>query len=218
LYVWDGTSWENVGRFVGYTGSQGDAGFTGSQGEVGFTGSQGIAGEFAAVGFTGSKGETGFTGSSTGTELFTDLNDTPTSYLGQAGKVVVVNNIETGLEFVEAPSNGTGPGGSSGADSYVKTYFWEGALQENVSLKRFYIHTVSTLETITVNLGSAGTTQSTIQIKLNDQVLDTIVIPQNIINITEQVNYQLAINDYFTVDITQSSSAVNLYVTFVYRE
>ena len=54
---------DNVGRVVGYTGSQGipgeaaAIGYTGSQGDVGFTGSQGD------VGFTGSQGDQGFTGS-----------------------------------------------------------------------------------------------------------------------------------------------------------
>jgi hypothetical protein len=109
-------------------------------------------------------------------------------------------------------------GGGGGADSYVKTYFWEGALQENVSLKRFYIHVASTLEKITVNLGTAGLTQSTIQIKRNGQVLNSIVIPANTVYVLETVDHPLAVNDYLTVDITQSSSAANLYVTFVYRE
>jgi hypothetical protein len=115
-------------------------------------------------------------------------------------------------------TNQTVETGGGGADSYVKTYFWEGALQENVSLKRFYIHVASTLEKITVNLGAAGLTQATIQIKRNDQVLNSIVIPANATYVLETVNHQLSINDYLTVDITQSSSAANLYVTFVYRE
>jgi len=33
---------------------------------------------------------------------FLDLDDTPDSYLGQAGKVVAVNALETALEFVDA--------------------------------------------------------------------------------------------------------------------
>jgi len=47
LYIWDGSSWTNVGQFVGYTGSQG-IGYTGSRGATGFTGSRG------ARGYTGS--------------------------------------------------------------------------------------------------------------------------------------------------------------------
>jgi hypothetical protein len=134
---------------------------------------------------------------------------------------VVISGATPGQVLGYTGSNWTATtveGGGGGADSYVKTYFWEGALQENVSLKRFYIHVASTLETITVNLGAAGLTQSTIKIKRNDQVLNTIVIPANTTYVLETVNHPLGINDYLTVDITQSSSAANLYVTFVYRE
>jgi hypothetical protein len=75
LYVWTGSTWNNIGQIVGpagptgYTGSQGNdgsAGYTGSQGiagSIGFTGSAGIDGAFAALGYTGSQGDTGFTGS-----------------------------------------------------------------------------------------------------------------------------------------------------------
>ena len=54
LWVYDGTTWNNVGQIRGFTGSQGD------QGTTGFTGSEGAQG---ATGFTGSEGPTGFTGS-----------------------------------------------------------------------------------------------------------------------------------------------------------
>jgi hypothetical protein len=134
---------------------------------------------------------------------------------------VVVSGATVGQVLGYTGSNWTATtveGGGGGADSYVKTYFWEGALQENVSLKRFYIHVASTLEKITVNLGTAGLTQSTIQIKRNGQVLNSIVIPANTVYVLETVDHPLAVNDYLTVDITQSSSAANLYVTFVYRE
>jgi hypothetical protein len=78
LWVWSGSSWTNVGRILGYTGSQG-VGYTGSQGiqgipgeaaaigytgSTGYTGSQGTPGEAAAIGYTGSQGELGYTGSS----------------------------------------------------------------------------------------------------------------------------------------------------------
>jgi hypothetical protein len=111
-----------------------------------------------------------------------------------------------------------GGGGGGGADSYVKTYFWEGVLQENVSTKRYYIHVESTMESIAINLGAVGQTQSTIQIKKNNTALNTIVIPANTTYQVETVSHALAINDFLTVDITQSSNAANLYVTFVYRE
>lgn len=41
-----------------------------------------------------------------GASAFTDLTDVPNSYTGQAGKVPVVNETETGLEFVDAPTGG----------------------------------------------------------------------------------------------------------------
>lgn len=87
LYVWNGSSWTNVGQIVGptgpqgaqgamgYTGShgatglQGDVGATGVQGNTGATGAtgpqgaSGTAGASGAVGYTGSQGAAGYTGS-----------------------------------------------------------------------------------------------------------------------------------------------------------
>jgi hypothetical protein len=37
---------------------------------------------------------------------FTDLSDTPVSYTGQAGKLVVVNDTETALEFINSSQGG----------------------------------------------------------------------------------------------------------------
>jgi len=56
LWVWGGSSWTDVGRIVGYTGSAGPAGgYTGSQGVPGGPGYTGSAG----AGFTGSAGVSG---------------------------------------------------------------------------------------------------------------------------------------------------------------
>jgi hypothetical protein len=148
-----------------------------------------------------------------GVSAFAALTDTPAGYTDQAGKIVLVNDTEDGLEFGNLPE-----GGGGGADSYVKTYFYEGALQENVSVKRFYIHIASTLESITVNLGAAGQTPTQIQIKKNNQILNTMTIDANTTYQVLSVSHALEINDFLTVDITRSSSAANLYVTFVYRE
>lgn len=46
---------------------------------------------------------------SNGVETFIELYDAPNSYAGQAGKIVGVNNTETGLEFVEQASSGWRP-------------------------------------------------------------------------------------------------------------
>ena len=173
------------------------AGYTGSAGTNGTIGVDGYTGSRGAIGFTGSAGA-GFTGSA------------GAGFTGSAGAA----GIQGAIGF----TGSSAPGSTSGADSYAKTYTWEGALQENVSTRRFYMHVASTLESITVNLGSSGQTQSTIQIKKNNAVLNTIVIPADANYVLTNVNHQLAINDFLTVDITQSSSAANLYVTFVYRE
>jgi len=47
-------------------------------------------------------------GGGTGATEFTGLTDTPASYSGEGGKYVAVNSGETALEFVEAPSGGSG--------------------------------------------------------------------------------------------------------------
>ena len=71
LWIWSGQSFTNVGRIVGFTGSQGISGnngingingqdgFTGSRGERGYTGSRGAMGR---AGFVGSRGPIGLTG------------------------------------------------------------------------------------------------------------------------------------------------------------
>lgn len=46
-------------------------------------------------------------GSASGSSTFLDLTDTPSSYVGQAGKVPVVNVGETALEFVAPTGTGT---------------------------------------------------------------------------------------------------------------
>jgi len=54
LWVWRGAFWEQVGRVLGYTGSQGEVGF---QGSTGYTGSEGYVG---SRGYDGSQGESSF--------------------------------------------------------------------------------------------------------------------------------------------------------------
>ena len=63
LWIWSGSEWNDVGRFVGYTGSQGDIGFTGSAGQDGVIGRDGYTGSQGDIGYTGSSGDIGFTGS-----------------------------------------------------------------------------------------------------------------------------------------------------------
>ena len=147
----------------------------------------------------------------------------PTSGISALGDIpdVDISAATTGQVLGYTGSNWTATtveGGGGGADSYVKTYFWEGALQENVSRKRFYIHVDSTLETITINLGAFALTETTIAVKLNGTILNSINVPANTTYVTTSVNHSMVVNDFITVDITKSSSAENLYVTLVYRE
>ena len=66
LWIWSGSEWNDVGRFVGYTGSQGYTGSTGQDGVIGrdgYTGSIGFTGSSGDIGYTGSAGDIGYTGS-----------------------------------------------------------------------------------------------------------------------------------------------------------
>jgi plastocyanin len=55
-YVWNGTSWDNVGPIQGPTG---DVGPTGPQGDIGLTGNTGPTGPQGDIGLTGNTGPTG---------------------------------------------------------------------------------------------------------------------------------------------------------------
>lgn len=72
LWVWTGSSFQDVGQVRGFTGSQGQSGINGTNGtngDTGFTGSRGIqgftgqAGGIGRAGFVGQRGFTGLTGS-----------------------------------------------------------------------------------------------------------------------------------------------------------
>jgi len=49
LYVWDGSTWNNVGKIQGPQGPKGETGSQGQKGETGATGPQGPAGSDANV-------------------------------------------------------------------------------------------------------------------------------------------------------------------------
>ncbi len=51
-----------------------------------------------------------------GSFTFTDLNDTPSDYTGQGGKLIAVKTTEDGTEFIDAPSGGN-PSGDNLVDS-----------------------------------------------------------------------------------------------------
>ncbi len=150
-----------------------------------------------------------------------------TTWLSKTGSAVVGYTGSRGIDGYTGSAGIDGYTGSAGINGYTgsgtagitRTYFYEGALRENVSNKRFYIPLPSILYIIRVNLGTIALTQTTIQIKKNGEVINTIIIPAGTTYINEDsTSYNLTSNDYLTVDITESSNATNLYVTFVYRE
>lgn len=63
---------------------------------------------FAGAGYviTNTGGAVTITLADTNTDTFATLTDTPATYVGEAGKAVVVNGTEDGLEFVTAPVTG----------------------------------------------------------------------------------------------------------------
>ena len=62
LHVWDGSTWNNVGKIQGPQGPKGETGSQGPKGDQGETGPQGPKGETGETGPQGPKGETGETG------------------------------------------------------------------------------------------------------------------------------------------------------------
>jgi hypothetical protein len=83
-----------------------------------------------AAGFTGSGG-----GGGGGATTFLQLNDTPSSYSGQGGKVVSVKVDGTGLEFTstaslvgpQGPAGPTGPAGSNGSPGVDGSQWYSGS-------------------------------------------------------------------------------------------
>jgi len=67
-----------------------------------------------------------------GADNFTELDDTPIAYTGEAGKVVTVNSTEDGLEFI-TPSGG---GGSVVTGRYTPTAIEQGGRIENITFPR----------------------------------------------------------------------------------
>jgi hypothetical protein len=107
--------------------------------------------------------------------------------------------------------------GGGGAGGFVKTYYWEGVLQENISRRGIYVHADATLTQIRVNVKTPGNSAAAIQVKQNGTVLNTITIPMNTTSVIVDTTHSILAGDYMTVDITTSSSANDLYVTLAYE-
>lgn len=110
-------------------------------------------------------------------------------------------------------------GTASASASYVKTYFWKGQLTENTGSVRHYVPVTSaTITTINAYLTVAGQTQSTVVVKKNGTAINTITFAANATsNLQSSLNIAITSSDYLTVDITQGSSASDLYINFIYQ-
>ena len=147
------------------------------------------------------KGTVDLTGYATESYVSQQVSNVSVDLTGYATETYVSNQLAT-------------VGGSGG---YVKTYYWEGALQENISRRGIYIHANGTLTQIRTNLKTYGATAAAIAVKKNGIVLNNITIPASQTSVTTDTNHAVVAGDYITVDITTASSAQDLYVTLVYE-
>ena len=151
----------------------------------------------------------------------TSLNVNGIANLGAVGNI----KISGGSNGQALITDGTGnllwgnAGSATSTATYVKTYYWRGALTENVGSLRYYVPVASAnVNTINAYLTTAGLTQSTVVVKKNNTVVNTITFAANATsNLQSGLNISITASDYLTVDITQSSSASDLYINFVYQ-
>jgi len=226
---------------TGYTGSASTAaGYTGSAGSNGSAGYTGSAGTAGTIGYTGSTGGVSvvvdsYTGNGSGSNFTLstsplNINQTIVSVGGILQPRSAYSVSGTTLTFTSTPANGVGievttfesaasGGGGSSSATYAKTYYWKGGLTENVGSVRHYVPvTTGTINTINAYLATAGLTQSTAVVKKNGQAINTITFNANTTaNLQTGLSIAVSSSDYLTVDITQSSSATDLYINFVYQ-
>lgn len=144
----------------------------------------------------------------------TEVAPNPSSLVvTNTGATLAVATVGGVIDFEEAADKIATAVSSGG---FVKTYYWEGVLQENVSRRGIYVHRDATLTQIRVNVKTAGNSAAAIQVKQNGTVLNTITIPMNVTSVYVDTAHAISGGDYMTVDITASSSANDLYVTLSY--
>ena len=143
-----------------------------------------------------------------------DANFATTVTTGLASKANAADVPTDISDLTDTTSLLSSGGGGGGANT--KTYSYSGSIQENVSTERLYVAETSTLNSIRVDLGTQGNTSTEIQILKNGVVINTIAIPANTSSVVTNSTESISAGDYFTVDITKSSSATNLYVTLLY--
>ena len=106
--------------------------------------------------------------------------------------------------------------GTSGGTAISKNYYWQGTVQVNTGTQRLYMPSAGTLTKFYMNLGTAGTTDTSISIKKNGTEIRTATLTSGVASLMTIAGDSLAANDYLTVDITVAgASAVDLYVTFL---
>ena len=113
MYLWNSTNftWNNIGKIVGYSGSQGSFGYTGSRG-AGFVGSAGYTG---SLGYRGSAGTIGYTGSA-GASSFLVKN---------AANLMLLPNGYVVFPIVTAPARSYGVAGDvAGMIAFDSTYIY----------------------------------------------------------------------------------------------
>ncbi|CAB4175208.1 hypothetical protein UFOVP961_133 [uncultured Caudovirales phage] len=143
--------------------------------------------------------------------MFTSPTFTGTVTLG------TINNIKINSGSLGQLLSTDGSGNLSWINTPdTKTYYWSGVLTLNTGSLRYYIPQSATLTKININLNSAGTTPSSIAIRKNNTIISTITVPSNTTSLQTAVSIGITANDYLTVDITQASTASDLYVTFIY--
>ena len=178
LWVFDGTTWDDVGQIRGFTGSQGQQGiqgFAGSQGDIGFTGSEGAQGP---IGLTGSQGDVGFTGSVgadgfTGSAGFTGSQG-DTGFTGSEGVGFTGSQGDAGFAGSQGDIGFTG---SQGAGADIDVVANTGLLLDNDELSTIYNTLIDdTIESIPVG-GAASTPASVWKTRTLVEVLDEILFP-----------------------------------------
>ena len=109
LYVWNGTTWNNVGQIVGPMGPTGATGATGPTGPAGTNGFVGSNGATGPTGATGSTGPTGAASTVTGPQGPTG----PTGSQGLQGQLGPTGPTGAASQ-VTGPTGPTGPTGNTG--------------------------------------------------------------------------------------------------------
>lgn len=172
------------------------------------------------LGYTGSQGYTGSAGAdgASGASVFTALTDTPANYTSQAGKIVLVNTAEDGLEFGDAPTTG------SSAPRFL-SLIQEGNLRVLDGISRWYAPASVTITKIIARVDEAPTGNNLLlrinKVSASGTTSINIAITASTFKTENNApNLTLAADNYLTVDVTQiggTNPGKGLRVTFIYE-